>query len=362
MMDKGMFENKRVFLTGHTGFKGAWLLTWLHQLGAEICAFALEANTTPSLYKIINGDKLCSSVIGDIRDKQKLTKTINDFQPDFVFHLAAQALVIESYRSPIDTFEVNTLGTANVLEALRFLNKNCTAVMITTDKVYHNNESGEAYSESDKLGGYDPYSGSKAAAEIVIDVYRKSFFNTENYGKTHQIGLASARAGNVIGGGDWAENRLLPDIVRHLSANEDVIIRNPNAVRPWQHVLEPLSGYIQLATFLQNNPQKFSQAYNFGPNLSDTLTVKEMADMALQIWGKGNIIMPQLQNQPHEANLLSLSAEKAKTELNWQAKWTAKEALTKTIQWYKQFYFERNDAKEMMLRQIGEYNGLMNNE
>jgi CDP-glucose 4,6-dehydratase len=351
-MDKEIFANKRVLLTGHTGFKGAWLLTWLHKLGAEVCGFALEANTTPSLYKIINGDKLCKSVIGDIRDKQKITKSINDFQPDFIFHLAAQALVIESYRSPVETIEVNTLGTVNVLDALRFLDKKCTAVMITTDKVYHNNESGEAYSEADKLGGYDPYSGSKAAAEILINVYRKSFFNAENYGKTHQIGLASARAGNVIGGGDWAENRLLPDIVRHLSANEDVIIRNPDAVRPWQHVLEPLSGYIQLATLLHNEPQQFSQAYNFGPNLSDTMTVKEMAEMAVQIWGRGNIITANLQNQPHEAKLLSLSAEKAKIELNWRAKFTAKEALQKTIQWYKQYYAGTADAKEVMLQQI----------
>jgi len=246
MQYKEIFENtykgKKIFLSGHTGFKGSWMLTWLHQLGAEVRGYALTPENENDLYNLINGDKLCNSVIGDIRDKEKLVNTIIDFQPDFIFHLAAQPLVRRSYEMPLYTFEVNVNGTVHLLEAIRNLQKKCTVVIITTDKVYENQETDYAYREDDKLGGYDPYSASKAAAEIVVSSYRNSFFNPADYEK-HKKAIATARAGNVIGGGDRAADRIVPDIIHALETGMPVIVRNPYAVRPWQHVLDPLSGY-----------------------------------------------------------------------------------------------------------------------
>jgi len=335
-----IYNNKRVFVTGHTGFKGSWLLKMLNYLGAEVTGFALEPKTTPSLFSAIQGDKCCYSVIGDIRDTQHLHKTIIDFQPDFVFHLAAQPIVRTSYQIPAETFDVNAIGTANVLDGIRLLEKPCVAVLITTDKVYQNNETGQAYKEEDRLGGFDPYSASKACAELVIDSYRKSFFNPEHYSK-HEKSIASTRAGNVIGGGDWAADRLVPDIVRALSENKTIQIRNPQAVRPWQHVLEPLNGYLILGAFMAQNPTMYADAYNFGPLQKDTLTVKEMAEMALHIWGNGKIEFPNMENQPHEAGLLSLDISKAAEKLKWQPKWTAKQALEATLEWYKKYYNQK---------------------
>ncbi|MDR2511459.1 MAG: CDP-glucose 4,6-dehydratase [Bacteroidales bacterium] len=359
MLNTTVFKNKKVLLTGHTGFKGAWLTVWLHSLGAEILGYSLAPNTEPNLWNLLSqkssGNRnAVHSIIADIRDKEKIKKTILDFQPDFVFHLAAQAIVRESYNAPIETFDTNIMGTANVLDALRFLEKPCIAVMITTDKVYKNNETGQAYKENAHFGGYDPYSASKAAAEIVIDSYRNSFFNPADYGTKHHIAVASARAGNVIGGGDWAKDRLVPDIVRALSKNEEVIIRNPNAVRPWQHVLEPLSGYLTLAEKMAECNTKYATAFNFGPNPDDTLTVKQMAEMAVEIWGNsGKIQYPNLENQPHEANLLSLSIKKAETELKWKPKWNAETALKNTINWYKN---EQNrNVYDLCLEQIKKY-------
>ena len=244
-----VFRNKRVFLTGHTGFKGTWLTMLLNKMGAEVMGYALEPNTSPSMYNVVNATGYCQSVIGELRNRELLEKTMAEFGPDFIFHLAAQPIVRTSYNIPVETFEVNTLGTVNVLEAMRKMEKQCVAVMITTDKVYRNNESGQAYTEEDPLGGYDPYSASKAAAEIVIDSYRNSFFNPNDY-ERHGKSVASVRAGNVIGGGDWAADRLVPDIARALSVGKPIEIRNPKAVRPWQHVLEPLMGYITLAAMM----------------------------------------------------------------------------------------------------------------
>jgi CDP-glucose 4,6-dehydratase len=351
------FKNKKIFITGHTGFKGAWLTIWLHSLGAEILGYSLEPNTDPSLWNLLTQKSTFGnlgavhSIIADVRDKEKVKKTILDFQPDFVFHLAAQPIVRESYITPLETFDTNIMGTAHILDALRFLEKPCVAVMITTDKVYRNNETGQAYREDDAFGGYDPYSASKAAAEIVIDSYRNSFFNPADYGTKHCIAIASARAGNVIGGGDWARDRLMPDIVRALSNNQEIIIRNPNAVRPWQHVLEPLSGYLTLAAKMYKNPVKYAQGYNFGPNPDDTLAVKQMAEMAVNIWGNdGKIQYPNLKNQPHEANQLSLSIKKAEKELGWKPKWDAQQALQKTIIWYKSY--KDADIYVMCMEQI----------
>ena len=348
------YKNKKVFITGHTGFKGSWLTTILYYFGAEIKGYALTPATEPALYNVLSVNKLCNSIIGDIRNTAFLQKQIIEFQPDIIFHLAAQPIVRTSYEIPAETFEVNAIGTANVLDAIKKMGKPCIAVMITTDKVYENQETGQAYKESDRLGGYDPYSASKACAELVIDSYRKSFFNPEMYEK-HQISFASARAGNVIGGGDWAIDRLIPDIVRALSNNESIQVRNPYAVRPWQHVLEPLWGYLTLAQKMAENPVLYADAFNFGPYPSDVLTVKEMTELAVDTWGKGEISFSSLQNQPHEAGLLSLNIEKAEKVLNWKPRWNAKTALKNTLEWYRNFYSGNTEMLSLTIKQLQDY-------
>ena len=349
-----IFRNKKVFLTGHTGFKGSWLTAWLNVMGAEIKGYALAPENEFDLYNAINGDQLCSSLIADIRDLERVKQEILEFEPDFVFHLAAQPLVLESYNNPVYTYEVNVTGTANVLDALRFLKKPCVAVMITTDKVYHNEETGRPYKEDDRLGGYDPYSASKAAAEIVIDSYRKSFFNPAKYNE-HQKSISVARAGNVIGGGDWAKDRIIPDIVKALSAQQTIQVRNQKAVRPWQHVLEPLSGYLTLAAKQTENPVAFADAYNFGPYLADNLTVKEIVEEAINVWGSGNYEIPDLKNTAHEAGLLQLDITKAKEQLNWHPKYTATLAIDKTLSWYRAFNQNQVNALQMVKVDIQTY-------
>ncbi len=351
---KQTFRNKKVFVTGHTGFKGSWLVLWLETLGATVKGYALKPNTKPSLFESLSKLLKCESVIADIRNKEKLNKEIVAFQPDFIFHLAAQPLVRESYEIPVETFEVNAIGTANLLNAVRDLKKACTVVIITTDKVYHNNEWHHPYRESDTLGGYDPYSASKAATEIVVDSFRSSFFNPNEYSK-HKKAIATARAGNVIGGGDFAKDRIVPDIFRALSKNEKIEVRNPSAVRPWQHVLEPLSGYLQLAVLLQKHPQAFSQAYNLGPNLTDTLPVSKLVELSIDVWGKGSFYSPAQKNAPHEAGLLKLDISKATNELQWQPKWNAQTAIEKTINWYKHSLDKKADVYQLCLNDLEAY-------
>lgn len=330
-----VYQGKKVFLTGHTGFKGAWLLKILSMLGAEVKGYSLAPVHGHNLYNSLNGDSLCSSVINDIRDSEVLKAELLNFQPDYVFHLAAQPLVRLSYKQPVETFTVNAIGTANVLDSVRYLEKPCSVVLITTDKVYHNNEWLYPYRENDRLGGYDPYSASKACAELIVDSYRNSFFNIEEYSK-HLKGIAVARAGNVIGGGDWAEDRIIPDIVRALSSGSVVPVRNPQAVRPWQHVLEPLNGYLLLGMKLAEVPNRYSDAYNFGPYIDDTLTVKELVTKAIDIWGSGDYLISEQSNPVHEAGLLKLDISKATTELCWKPKMNADKALYSTINWFKQ--------------------------
>ena len=327
------YRGKKVFLTGHTGFKGAWLLSWLHTLGAQIKGYSLAPENEYDLYNVIAGDSLCESVIADILDKERLKSELTSFAPDFVFHLAAQPLVRLSYEIPAGTFEVNAIGTANVLDAIRLLDKPCAGIFITTDKVYENQEWQYPYRENDRLGGYDPYSASKACAELIISSYRNSFFSLANYSR-HQKAIASARAGNVIGGGDWAKDRIIPDIIRALRQGEPVSVRNPLSVRPWQHVLEPLGGYLHLGTKMIDDPLTFSDAWNFGPLSEDNLTVEELVNVALQTWGKGTYQKPGLPDQPHEAGLLKLDISNTVANMGWTPKFTARVAIQNTLEWY----------------------------
>jgi CDP-glucose 4,6-dehydratase len=331
-----VYKGKKVFLTGHTGFKGSWMLQTLNLLGAEVMGYALAPQTSNDLYTVIDGDKLCESIIADIREKQLLENKILAFQPDYIFHLAAQPLVRLSYEIPSETYEVNAIGSAYVLDSIRKLEKKCSVVMITTDKVYHNNEWVYPYRENDRLGGFDPYSASKACAELIIDSYRNSFFNINNIVK-HQKGIAVARAGNVIGGGDWSKDRLIPDIVRSLIENKTIIIRNPRSIRPWQHVMEPIIGYLMLGMKLSENPQSFSESFNFGPNPEDNLSVEDLVKLAINEWGAGDYQVEHQINAPHEAGLLMLDISKVKEKLEWKPSIDSLKSIKLTIEFYKNF-------------------------
>ncbi|ALI99756.1 CDP-glucose 4,6-dehydratase [Rufibacter tibetensis] len=348
------YQGKKVFLTGHTGFKGAWLLQWLHMLGAEVKGYSLAPENPEDLYHLIEGDTLCQSVIADLRQKELLEEAILSFEPDFIFHLAAQPLVRLSYEIPSETFFVNAIGTAYVLDALKKLQKPCSVVLITTDKVYENKEWVYPYRETDRLGGYDPYSASKACAELVINSYTQSFFNPAAY-EQHQKAIASARAGNVIGGGDWAKDRIIPDIVRALRNSIPISVRNPNAVRPWQHVLEPLGGYLLLGAKLAQDPISFGGAWNFGPYAEDNKVVEELVNTAITIWGNGKYEKPELENQPHEAGLLKLDISKAVSELGWRPKWSSFQAIKETISWYLAYERNSKEIKNFTINSIKAY-------
>ena len=345
------YNKKKVFITGHTGFKGSWLTAALHKFGAEIKGYALEPEQPGGLYDYIQPLSLSTSVISDIRSKEKLTTEILSFQPDFIFHLAAQPLVRRSYQVPAETFDINVTGTANLLEAAGKLKNKCSFIVITTDKVYHNKEQDVLYKEEDELGGHDPYSASKACAEIVADSFRKSFFNLSDY-SVHQKALSTVRAGNVIGGGDWSTDRLLPDIINHLANGKPVLVRNPDAVRPWQHVLEAITGYLLLGIQLHNNPDKFSQPFNFGPQPEDHLPVREVVEKAIKIWGSGTWKDVSDKTQPHEAGLLKLDISKAARALEWKPKLNADEAIRWTVEWYKQ---KEEQKADFTIGQIEEY-------
>jgi CDP-glucose 4,6-dehydratase len=306
----------------------------LDSLGATTMGYGLAPETTPSMYELIGGDKLCTSVVADLRDRERLGKELAMFRPDFVIHMAAQSLVRRSYRDPVDTFASNVTGTMNVLEALRHYDGCCATVIVTTDKVYVESGTLRAYAEDDKLGGHDPYSTSKAMCELVTDSYRKSFFAAEKYA-THGKSIATARAGNVIGGGDWCEDRLVPDVVRAMSKGESVRVRNPRAVRPWQHVLEPLTGYLTLAARLAASPTSTSNAFNFGPDEADVLEVEKVVQIALEKWGSGKYHIDIDPSAPHEAALLRINSDRSKCELGWRPRWNASTAIAKTVEWYR---------------------------
>jgi len=346
---RSIYNGKKVFLTGHTGFKGTWLNAILYKLGANVKGYALEPEESRPFNELFKPYNFCQSIIADIRDKKRLQSEIMSFQPDFVFHLAAQPLVLRSYEIPAETFEINVTGTANLLESIIPLKKKCSVLVVTTDKVYENKEEDVVYKESDRLGGHDPYSASKACAELVVDSFRSSFFNIS---QTHQKGIASARAGNVIGGGDWSANRIIPDTIKALLKNESILIRNPNSVRPWQHVLEPLIGYLLLNGHLCDNPDKFSKAYNFGPFVNDHLTVQELVNLALKLWGNGTFELAGNADKVHEASLLQLDIDQAIRELDWKPRLTASEAIRWTMEWYRK---ETTAQADFTFEQIDNY-------
>lgn len=347
-----IYKGKRIFLTGHTGFKGSWLNLWLKSLGAEVYGYALAPNTNPSHFELLGGNKEFRGVFADIRDRKNLKQSLRSFNPDIIFHLAAQPLVRESYKNPVATFESNVIGTLNILDCARELESLKAIVVITTDKVYENKEWIWGYRENDALGGYDPYSASKACAEIVTDSMRNSFFNINEFGKSHQVLIATARAGNVIGGGDWSEDRLIPDIIKAVCANKSVKIRNPKSTRPWQHVLEPLRGYLMLGEKLLEGKKEFATAFNFGPNLQDNLRVEEILKITKNLWDKVDYVLECDSNAPHEAGLLMLDVAKAQKLLNWEPVMNSLESIKYTISWYREFYENRQIVSQ---EQLGNY-------
>ncbi len=356
MMDScfnDIYQGKRVLITGHTGFKGAWLTLWLKELGAKVMGYALTPPTNPNLFESVGLEDKIIHVIGDIRDEAKLLSVFQDFQPEFVFHLAAQPLVKLSYKEPRLTYETNVMGTINLYEAIRKTDSVRVVINITSDKCYENREWVYGYRETDPMGGYDPYSSSKGCVELVTSAYRNSYFNPKDYRKTHNVALASVRAGNVIGGGDWGEDRLIPDCVKALSQGKTIVIRNPKATRPWQHVLEPLSGYLWLGALMLQDGEKYSGEWNFGPN--DDLKVEDVVNKIIDVWGYGEYkINPD--GNLHEALSLKLDISKAAFYLKWMPVHRVDGALERTINWYKEYY-KGNEEKvyQYTLSQIMEY-------
>lgn len=346
------WRGKKVFLTGHTGFKGAWLALWLHDLGAQVAGYALQPPTEPSLFRLCRLAQLVNSHRGDVRDAARLNRLMRAARPEIVFHLAAQPIVRESYKVPAETFSTNVMGTVNVLEAARNCGSVRAVVNVTTDKVYENKSRVaslvsrvKSFKETDKLGGHDPYSSSKACSELVAQAYRRS------YG----LNVATARAGNVIGGGDWAADRLVPDFVRAVRAGKKLVLRHPQAVRPWQYVLEPLYGYLLLAEKLCRQPGRYAGAWNFGPDKKDAKTVAWLAGELCQLWGRAGFSLDR-RKQPHEAGLLMLDARKAKRDLGWRPKWDLPAALKHLVDWTRA-YQAGLDMREVCLAQIKEYDG-----
>lgn len=343
------YKNRRVLITGHTGFKGSWLTLWLNSLGARVCGYSLAPNTTPALFEVARVKENITHHEGNILDTQHLNQVFNDFQPEIIFHLAAQPLVRLSYAEPVLTYETNVMGTLHVLEAARRTPSVKSFVNITTDKCYENKEVARGYKEDNPMGGYDMYSSSKGCVELLSSSYRRSFLQEEG-----TFALATARAGNVIGGGDWATDRLLPDCIRDMEAGRDITIRCPQATRPWQHVLEPLSGYLLLGHLLFTQGKKYAQGFNLGPTPTSVLTVEDVAKQVIAQYGKGTLKIARKDNL-HEANLLMLDISKAQEILGWVPTYSAQEAIEKTVAWYKKFYEGKTDMHAFTLQQINDY-------
>ncbi len=349
----GLYNNRKVLITGHTGFKGSWLCLLLKRLGADVYGYALEPPTNPSLFKEAKIEELITSYIGDIRNYDYLLKVMLEVQPEIVIHMAAQPLVRESYKNPVETYFINVMGTVHLLEACRHTKIVKAIVNVTTDKCYENREWHWGYRENEPIGGYDPYSNSKGCSELITSSYRNSYFNPKEYSQ-HGVALASARAGNVIGGGDWADDRLIPDFIRAISNGEEVRIRSPYAIRPWQHVLEPLTGYLSLAAKLFTEGAKYSEAWNFGPDDRDARNVEWITDTICKLWGEGASFKIDTHPQPHEANYLKLDCSKAKAELDWFPKWNIETTIYTIVDWNKS-YLKGENARRVTLKQINQY-------
>jgi CDP-glucose 4,6-dehydratase len=352
-MFDNFYKNKKVLITGHTGFKGSWLSLWLNQLGAQVYGYALEPNTDPNLFELAGIDDITTSTIADIRDSKSLQAAMADAKPEIVIHMAAQPLVRESYLNPVETYEINVMGTVNVLEAVKQCDSVRAVINVTTDKCYDNREWVWGYRENEPFGGFDPYSSSKACSELVTAAYRQSFFNPHEYDR-HGVALASARAGNVIGGGDWSADRLISDCVRALLKKQKIFIRNPRAIRPWQHVLEPLSGYLHLAEKLYHDGVRYAEAWNFGPHDSDAREVEWIVNKLCKLWGNGAQYEIDKGNHPHEATYLKLDCSKARSLLQWQPRWNLEQTLQNIVSW-TQGYQEGKDVRSICLEQIAAY-------
>lgn len=348
------YRGKRILVTGHTGFKGSWLSIWLHELGAEVIGVALDPFTERDNYVLSGiGDKIKADIRADIRDGKRMKEIFQEYQPEIVFHLAAQPLVRLSYDIPVETYETNVMGTINIMEAMRVTDSVKVGVMITTDKCYENKEQIWGYRENEPMGGYDPYSSSKGAAEIAISSWRRSFFNPADYGAKHHVSLASVRAGNVIGGGDWALDRIIPDCIKALEAGKTIDIRSPKSIRPWQHVLEPLSGYMLLAQEMWDEPTKYCEGWNFGPRAESITPVWDVAQDVIKCYGSGTLNDISDPNALHEAKLLMLDISKAKFLLGWEPRMNIHQCIKLTVDWYK--HYQNEDVYTLCVEQINQY-------
>lgn len=352
-MNVAFWQGKRVLLTGHTGFKGSWLSLWLQSMGAQVVGYSLTPPTNPSLFEVADIAEGMTSIIGDIRDIAHLKAVFAEHQPEIVIHMAAQPLVRYSYIEPVETYSTNVMGVVNLLEAVRSTKSVKAVVNVTTDKCYENREWAWGYRENEAMGGYDPYSSSKGCAELVTAAYRNSYFHPEKYSE-HGVAIASGRAGNVIGGGDWADDRLIPDIMSAISENRPVHIRNPHAIRPWQHVLEPLSGYLVLAQKLYEEGALYAEGWNFGPNDEDAKPVQWIVEKLTSAWGEGAHWVLDAGEHPHEAHYLKLDCSKAKGRLDWHPRWRLGEALIEIADWHRAYRNGKN-MRELTLRQINAY-------
>jgi CDP-glucose 4,6-dehydratase len=349
---KNVYKDKVVLVTGHTGFKGSWLSIWLSALGAKVIGYSLDPYTDKDNFVLAALSEKLVDIRGDIRDLGKLKETFEVYKPEYVFHLAAQPLVRSSYDIPVETYQINVMGTINVLECIRHTPSTKVGIFITTDKCYENKEQIWGYKETDPLGGYDPYSSSKGAAEIAINSWKQSFMNPNEYSK-HGKAIASVRAGNVIGGGDWAKDRIIPDCIRALEANMPIELRSPKAIRPWEHVLEPLSGYLLLGQMMTEDPARYSEAWNFGPNLESIVTVEEVTKTLIKHYGKGEIKDVSDKDAVHEAELLNLDISKAIFKLGWNPTLGIDEALRYTVEWYKKY--KKEDVYTLCINQINTF-------
>ncbi|MBO9541909.1 CDP-glucose 4,6-dehydratase [bacterium] len=349
------YRGKTVFITGHTGFKGSWLALWLTRLGAKVVGYALPPSGEQTLFEDLRLAELVTHIVGDVRDRNVLAQAMQTHRPDVVFHLAAQSLVRPSYAEPVETFETNVMGTVNLLEAVRQTSSVRACVVVTSDKCYENREWIYAYRENDAMGGFDPYSASKGCAELVTSSYRRSYFPPESHA-VHGVGLASVRAGNVIGGGDWAVDRIVPDCMRALMNEQAIQVRNPSAIRPWQHVLEPLAGYLWLGSRLLQNAPTYSEGWNFGPHGTSNITVQAIVEAILQRWGSGSWVRPVESEAPHEAHFLKLDITKAVNALGWQPVFDINATIDAVVDWYAAYHHDAHlDVRAFTLRQIEAY-------